>query len=201
MRLVRSWPLKPPDDHPRIFDNCDRVYIPTIDYSPLADLDDDLIHLDWDVAAGQHELRAFAERCLDEPERVRTAPTMSYNTRQRRWQKGSETPSTWMVWHFNDGTRTLLEEGEPTCDLCAFGLIYLPSWTLKGFVKALNEYPEKWGRSRHFGDINFCHWYRTVTAGQGIAVEWDINPVHMNYSIKDTLDGLFTPNDLLLLAL
>src|SRR5690348_15233357 len=81
MRLVRSWPKDPPENHPKILDDCERVYVKTIDYRPLADLDDDVIHLDWDVAVGLIELREFAQKCMAEPEIVRTAPTMTYKSR------------------------------------------------------------------------------------------------------------------------
>ena len=84
MKLVRSWPLDVPPNHPYIYDNCERViltrkYLP--DYTPLADVGDDLLHLDWDVAVGRHELRAFAKKCEAEPDKVRVGPTWNYVTR------------------------------------------------------------------------------------------------------------------------
>jgi hypothetical protein len=187
MKLVRSWPKKPPDNHPRIYDNCERVYIETVDYRPLLQLNDDVLHLDWDVSAGQDAVKAFARKCKAEPELVRVAPTMSYPTRQRRWHSAPGTPHRYMIWAIGDDGKTKIElpEGSPECNISSFGMIYLPQWTIAGFCAALefNGYGDK------FIDVNFCYWYYRET-GRAIPVDWDTHTIHINFSMKDTLCDL-----------
>lgn len=185
MKLVRSWPLEPPADHPQIIDNCERVYIPTVDYRPLVELEDDVIQLDWDVAVGRNELRAFAQKCLAEPDLVRVAPTMVYPTRMHRHHKDMEFKDTWLVFKQLPIGRASLEPGEPYCDYFGFGLVYLPWWTIKGFT----EYQEQQGNGNPFLDSLFDVWYRKVS-GKRVPVEWDTHAVHINYSTKDALEGI-----------
>ena len=84
MKIVRSWPEHVPPNHPYIYDNCERIllrrkYLP--DYTTLLEAEDNLLHLDWDVAVGRNELRVFAKKCEAEPDKVRVAPTWNYVTR------------------------------------------------------------------------------------------------------------------------
>lgn len=184
MKLVRSWPNNPPKEHPQVIDDCERVYIDAVDYRPLADLNDDVIHLDWDVAVGRNELRAFAEKCIAEPDVVRTAPTMMYGSRFWRSEGSASRPwnGGWMAHiQMPVGTRRM-EYGEPYANFFGFGLVYLPYWTLKEFVSTLQG-------NEHFRDQNFCRWYYKET-GEPVPVEWDTNAVHINYSLKTALEGL-----------
>jgi hypothetical protein len=188
MRLVRSWPNRPPDKHPRIYDNCERVYIDTTDYRPLLQLNDNVLHLDWDVAVAQDELRDFARKCQAEPELVRVAPTMSYPTRQRRWHRTTTPHHRWMGWTLTDDRkeRILCKPGDPFCHVSSFGVIYLPRWSIEAFCEALEtgEY------GPDFLDFPFCYWHHVATGGRGIPIEWNTNAIHINFSMKETLCDL-----------
>lgn len=184
VRLVRSWPRKPPDNHPRIEDNCTRIVIDWCDYSALLQLNDDVLHLDWDVAVGQDELQAFAAKCIAEPEVVRVAPTMSYPTRQRAWHPAPGTPKHYMVWSEESwaSDRVGLRPGTPYCNYFAFGFVYLPRWTLEGFMESIPDFGST------LNDVSFSAWYQYVTGGRDVPVEWDTNVIHLNYSMKDALN-------------
>lgn len=185
MRLVRSWPedMTGLEEHPRVIDNCERFYMPSIDYSRLLDLDDSVLLLEWDVVVGKDELRAFAKKCLAEPDEVRVAPTRQYSTRQWRDQKRFNFNEEWFVYKRMNIGRKSLEYGEPFCNEFAFGLIYLPYWTIKGFMD--QKVP-----GTQFRDREFVMWFNKATNFHPVPVEWDTNAIHMNYSIKDALNGL-----------
>jgi hypothetical protein len=187
MKLIRSWPQQPPtkNHHPYVVDNCNRVCIPTIDYSPLLDVGDDLIHLDWDVAVGKHEIQAFAKKCLAEPEDIRVAPVMMYGS--RFYKDDGLSPGRWQDKYMECvqmpvGKRPV-QPGDPYCNYFSFSLIYFPYWTLKGFVDSLRP-------GEQFRDGNFNEWYGRTTNWRPVPLEWDAHVVHTNYSIKDALEGL-----------
>lgn len=184
MKLVRSWPIDPPEDHPQIFDDCELVYIDAVDYTPLLQLNDNVLHLDWDVAVGRNELRAFAAKCKAEPELVRVAPTMNYVTRHFRSRKNFPTTTQWMVWKQTGGGRESINPGDPACDYFAFGMVYLPLWALK-------QYKTDCPRER-FYDQSFSKWHFKYHGGYGtspgVPVEWDTHAVHLNYSIAQALN-------------
>jgi hypothetical protein len=183
MRLVRSWPLNPPEGHPQIIDDCERVYIETVDYTPLGDLGENFIHLDWDVAVNRDALRAFADKCEKEPNRIRVAPTMNWVTRQYRANQNASSADQWLVWKLTLEGKRNLEPGEPFCDMFAFGMVYFPIAIFQKYLaadtSAGNSHP----------DINFCEWrYNTYYGGirknpPGVPVEWDTHAVHLNYSM------------------
>lgn len=186
MKLVRSWPRDEPGEfHAHIVDNSDKVYIPAVDYRPLRDVDDDVIHMDWDVAVGRNELRAFAQKCVAEPDIVRVAPTMVNPTRVQRGNPGAKFKDTWLVFKQMPLGRESLEPGEPYCDYYGFGMVYLPRWTIVGFT----DYLKARGDYESFLDSTFDVWYRKVS-GKRVPVEWDTNAVHINYSMKDALEGI-----------
>jgi hypothetical protein len=187
MKVVRSWPLNPPKTQkPHIIDDCERVYIKTVDYRPLADLNDDVIHLDWDVAVGMVELRNFAKKCLAEPNTVRVAPTMMYSSRYWRDElpgDGRGWFTDWMVQvQMNVGTRPI-KYGEPYGHFFSFGLVYLPKQILRDFVNQLKD-------NEQFRDREFCQWFQKSTGGTSVPVEWATNAVHLNFSMKTALEGL-----------
>jgi hypothetical protein len=172
-------------DHPHIVDSCERVLIPSIDYRPLLNVDDDVIHLDWDVAVGLIELRHFAKKCIANPEIVRVAPTMMYKSRFWYSEGYATRPWTtnWMVYVQDSVGKRVVYDGEPFANYFGFGMVYLPQWTIKEFAETLNS-------NEHFRDGNFCEWYFKRTNGQPVPVEWDTNAVHTNYDISNALEGL-----------
>jgi len=175
MRLVRSWPQHIPDGRSYVVDDIERLVIDNHDYSrALADIDEDLLLLEWDIAVGQEELRSFADRALQTPDRVLVAPYLiyadAYGLPRDIWAH--------RTWN-GDGAGTVIprgatpiRDGAPTCNLFGLGMAYLPRDVVVGFVKA--------SFSTHFGDTQFSMWhYQNVS--QEVPVDWGVRPVHLNY--------------------
>src|SRR5262245_21056937 len=124
MRLVRSWPLHPPAGRARVEDDAYRLYNDNYEYRGLADLDDDVLHIDWDIAVSKEDLTAFAAKARQTPDRVLVAPCPLYpDTRP------GLTGATWNCRRYSDTSRSAMryiERGEPTCHLFGFGMVYLP---------------------------------------------------------------------------
>ena len=187
MKLIRSWPQDPPkNNHPYVHDNCERVYIPTIDYTPLLEVNDDVIQLDWDVAVGRDEIRRFAKKCLSEPDLVRIAPVMRYESRIWRGETYGSRPwnEAYMAKVQMPVGRRQAVPGDLYCCEFGFSLTYLPRWTLEEFTNFAAE------TGCQFRDREFADWYYVRTGRKGVPMEWDIYPVHLNYDMSEALQGL-----------
>ena len=188
MRLIRSWPEYPPEDHPQVIDNCERIYLhrpDMVDYTALSQADDNLLHLDWDVAVNRDELRMFAAKCEAEPDRVRVAPTINWVTRHKAHRGILPNMRTqWLVWRQLSVSRRNCVPGE-NCDYFGFGMVYLP-------IRLIQMYKAE-RPSERFNDMSFSKWhYNEYLGGWGkaptVPVEWDVHAVHINYSMADALN-------------
>jgi hypothetical protein len=178
MRLVRSWPVRIPEGRAHVVDEIERLVIDNHHYGPLAAIDGDILLLEWDVAVGQEDLRHFARHALQDPARVLVAPYRIYADTyglpadiwaHRRWDgtgAGTVTPVG----------ATGVSTGDPTCNLFALGMAYLPRSLVRRFCAD--------GWSTHFGDKEFSMWhYQRVN--REVPICWDVRPVHLNYLIPD----------------
>jgi hypothetical protein len=175
MRLVRSWPQHIPDGRAYVVDDMEHLVIDNHDYGKaLVDLGDDVLLLEWDMAVGQEELRAFADLAQRTPDQVLVAPYRiyadAYGLPHDIWAH-----RTWD----GDGMGTVIprgatpiRDGVPYCNLFGLGLVYLPRDLIAGFVK------DAW--ATHFGDTQFSMWhYQNVTPD--VPVDWAVRPVHLNF--------------------
>src|SRR6266705_1341970 len=80
MRLIRSWPAKPPAGRACVQDGMERLVMDGYDYRCIEAIDDDVLLLEWDIAIGEHELVRFAERARQAPDRVLVAPYPLYRS-------------------------------------------------------------------------------------------------------------------------
>jgi hypothetical protein len=187
IEIVRSWPPEKWmfEQHPYIEDNSTRITIAStrdyMDYRPLIEVNDDFIHMDWDIAIGRDELRAFAEKCYAEPNKIRAGPYRSYPTRRYRlgWDKTKET--TWHAWH-SLSPKVEVKPGDPTCKWFGMGFVYVPFWIWQEFVNDCNRTGRQFCSARAL-----AAWYHSQVE-ETIALDWETNLVHVNYSIKDALD-------------
>jgi hypothetical protein len=182
VRLLRSWPAVIPDNNRHyVVDGCERLIISNHHYGALAAIDNDVLLLEWDMAVGQEELRKFARRAMEAPDRVLVAPYRIYADAyglpadiwaHRRWDgtgSGTVIPTG----------ATPVQTGDPFCQLFGFGMIYLPRDLTHRFAAAA------W--ASHFGDKEFSMWhYDRVT--HDVPIMWEIQPVHLNYLIPDLGD-------------
>jgi len=193
MKLVRSWPAVVPENRPHIVDGMDRVLIDKYDYRPLADLNDDVLLIEWDIAVGREEILHFAEHAEREPDRVLTAPYKLYrDSNYRDHWPDPDNPWVWMLNHWVGegsrpngaqgetipGTQTLMPQvGDPTCNGFGFGLVYLPRDLIRAFVATGPE---------HFGDVSFSVWHHN-NVRPDVPICWHVRPVHLHF---DPLEGL-----------
>lgn len=173
MKLIRSWPANVPEGRNYVVDTLPRLVMDSYDYRCLDDMDDDLVLIEWDVAASKEDLEVFIDAARSDRDRVLVAPYKLYMpTRGDR-----SLPRT--VWaHRRYGTADMatavfVKDNEPACHLFGLGLAYLPRPVVKAFLKA-------W--PGHFSDASFSGWhYRNVTPE--VPIVWESRPVHLHYQI------------------
>jgi hypothetical protein len=175
MRLVRSWPADPPGEHARCVDALERVLTPPFDYAPLAGLEADVIHLDWDIAADPALLARFAGRAAEDPDRVLVGPYLTWpGSRHGSDPSPRDLPGpVWTAKVYEDRTETAMRyvtETDVFADLWGFGLVYLPHMWLVAFLL------DQGGK---MGDMEFSGWYYRQAGPARLA--WDCVPFHLNF--------------------
>jgi hypothetical protein len=170
MRLVRSWPSRPPAGKAHVIDDASRITVDDYDYRELADLGDDVINLDWDIAVAREDLERFALQARAMPARVLVAPYPIYPD-TRPGLPGV----TWPMRRYDGGELRYVCTGEPSCHLFGFGMVYLPRQLIRGFVEV--------NPGINFDDTAFAGWLYRET-GEEVPIAWDIRPVHLNYRIN-----------------
>jgi hypothetical protein len=171
MLVVRAWPDHPPAGRARVEDGWPRVAVDNYDYRGLAALGENVISLDWDTAVSPEDLRAFAARAAADPERPLVGPC-------RLYQDGTVNlpQPMWNVKRFNPGFVTLryVEEGEPSCHLFGFGMVYLPHVLITKFIAA--------NPGRIMDDTSFSGWHHHNIEPE-TAIDWTVRPVHLHFEI------------------
>lgn len=167
MRLLRSWPAVVPTGRAYVQDSIERLILRDYDYAPLADVDDDVLLVEWDIAVDGGDLVRFAKRARAEPGRVLVAPYRLYVTTVRN------VPLPHPVWCHRRADGSHVDTGEPTCAYFGFGLIYLPREVVRAFRA-------EW--SGHFSDGSFGGWHRRRVTDQ-VPIDWDVRPAHLHYNL------------------
>jgi hypothetical protein len=174
LKLLRSWPRVIPEGRSYVVDDIERLTIENHHYGPLGEVDESVLLIEWDMAVGQEELRAFAARAQACPARVLVAP-------YRIYADAYNIPADiWAHRHWDgDGSGTVnpngakpIATGDEFCQLFGLGLVYLP-------LKLIRDY--LFGRyNATFGDTQFSMWHY-ATIAHDVPVAWDVRPVHLNY--------------------
>lgn len=178
MKLIRSWPLRPPDGRNYVVDDAPRLLNEGYSYRGLVAYGDDIVHLDWDQAISRSDLIRFAKRARQHPERVLVAPT-HVEPDSRRGLGGA----VWNCMRYEDNGATTrhVRRGEPTCHLFGFGMVYLPGKLLAAFEERFRD--ELDAGTVRFNDIAFSGWHYREVGGADIA--WDVTCVHLHYRISE----------------
>ena len=98
----------------------ERLVIDAHDYQPLRHITDDVVLLEWDIAVGSADLRAFASYARESPDSVIVAPYILYTEPEPVWAhrfwsgEGGNTPA--------QGSTTPVYAGAPTCNLFGLGM-------------------------------------------------------------------------------
>ena len=185
MRWLRSWPLEFDEgqlqSRAHVIDSLPRLYTRDYDYTPLGEIDDDVIIIEWDIAVSSDQAEFFEKLVLIDMGRPLVAAHRLYHVEQDR-----------MVWAHRKmtdevGGERWISELEPQCDRFAFGLIYLPRYLVRQFLAAPAPArgaplvtPGGYTDTR-FTDQTFSMWYRhRCESGGPVRVEWSVQPVHLH---------------------
>ena len=177
MKLIRSWPKTIPEGRGYVVDGIDRLVMEGFDYRCLADVDDDVVLIEWDIAIGGDELAEFMRRAADDPEQVRVSPYLLYP------------PSTGGNGKFYchriraaGGVRWVAGPEDAYCHMFGFGLIYLPrAYTLQ-FMETLRS-------KDRFTDTTFSYWHhRHRGIRKQVPIDWDLPAVHLHYDLPEVPD-------------
>lgn len=177
MRVIRSFPAAIPDNRNYIIDDAQKLINVCYNYQGLVDIDDDIIHLDWDQAIGRDDLITFARRARQNPDRVLVGPTPI----ERDYPNGHS--SNWNCFKYepNGVSKRFVKTGEPTCDLFGFGMVYLPRKMVLEFVDTYRAQLD--AGTERFNDMAFSGWYTNAYGPADIC--WDVTVVHLHYRISE----------------
>lgn len=148
------------------------------DYRHLVDLNDDIVLLEWDMAICYDRLEEFMRRCAAEPDQMRAAPYLLYESSAHP----SFVSPHWAQFVVDTNSRRLrpVARGEPICNRTGFGLTYLPGAMIAQFAAVLKRHP------RHkFTDMTFSYWHDRQRHFGPIPIEWDCEVVHLHYRSGD----------------
>ncbi|WP_116042275.1 hypothetical protein [Amycolatopsis palatopharyngis] len=168
MKIVRSWPAQVPDNRSYVVDDLPRLVLEDYDLSPLCELDDDVILIEWDLAASEEDFVRFADAVRDDPGRVVVAPYRLYLTTE------SQRPFQEPVWAHRRPDGSHVDENEPTCAFFGFGLTYFPREIVQAFRASWQG---------HFSDGSFSGWHRNNVTHE-VPIVWDVRPVHLHYDVR-----------------
>lgn len=189
MRLIRSWPANPPKGRSRVVDGLDRFVMDGFDYRGLADYNDDVVLLEWDIAVDGDDLDHFIEHAQREPKRPLASPYKLHRASAYGDLLPGDVPWVWPLLHWvGPGSRPgpvpgdpdvpgthseMAQMGDPTCNGFSFGLVYLPR-------KLIRRHEAAWdGR---ISDTSFSVWhYNHVRPDAPIC--WHVRPVHLHYDV------------------
>lgn len=179
MKLLRLLPEHIPEKRNYVIDQLDTMTIWNYDMSPVADLNDDVILLEWDMAVAYHDLVNFIIHARSAPHLVHVAPYVLYPV---------STDLVTPVWAHREMVREIplqlnwIDYGEPVCDIFSTGMVYLPGDVLK---EASNTETISW--QPNLTDSKLAFWYY-YNIGKKIPVHWDVRPIHLHYSVERIYD-------------
>ncbi len=181
MKLVRSWPANIPEGRSYVVDDIPRFMMGgegnrEFDYRGLADLGDDVVLIEWDIAVGAEQLELFMARAAAEPDRVRVAPYLLY----RGGKRGGQAQTPFYCHRIREqGMRTWVKGPADTyCHMFGFGLIYLPAAIIRAFVGQMEP-------TSHFGDTEFSRWHMRHCKHRNVPIDWDCHAVHLHYKTPE----------------
>ncbi|MDG4784348.1 hypothetical protein O7626_00475 [Micromonospora sp. WMMD1102] len=181
MRLIRSFPTTVPPGRAHVVDGIERLLLERYDYTPLGDIDDDVLLIEWDLAVGQEQLLAFAERAAGQSEDVLVAP---YRLYAGNYTSRSLRETVWAHRRWPDYRH--VATGDPVCNIFGFGLTYLPRKLVRGYLDARAAASD--GNTWGFSDGSFSGWHHRCVK-PNVPIAWDVQPVHLNYQLPFRREG------------
>lgn len=178
MNILRTWPTNIPEGRNYVVDSLDRVEIQNYDMHFLADLNDSVILLEWDIAVAYHDLWNFRAHATASPNQVHVAPYVLYPETDESLDE-----LVAPVWAHREMLNELplqlrwIDYGESTCDIFSTGMVYLP----KQIVQRLAESDDVVTWHHNITDSKLAFWYYHVI-GEKVPVHWDVRPIHLHYN-------------------
>jgi hypothetical protein len=164
-----------------VVDQIDQVPIWDYDMACLAELNDDLILLEWDIVVAHHDLVNFIQHARMSPDRVQVAPYVLYPI---------STDLDGPVWAHRNMIHEVplqlswVDFGESTCDLFSTGMIYIPQKILRDCVDDVDHIA--WQKNLTDSKLAFWHYHKV---GKPVPIHWDIRPIHLHYSVEDVYNA------------
>lgn len=181
MKLVRSWPAVIPEGRAYVVDDIPKFMMGSdgdrqFSYHRLAELEDDVVLIEWDIAIGGEQLATFMARAKAEPEQVRVAPYLLY----RGGRDGRPQIPFYVHRIRTERARSWAKPGDTHCQMFGFGLVYLPRWAIERFVAQMQP-------KSHFGDTEFSNWHRRNAPVhlRDVPIDWDCHAVHLHYNTPE----------------
>jgi hypothetical protein len=169
LKVVRSWPETIPPGRRFVDDGLERLVMADYDYATaLGRITEDVVLLEWDIEIDPAGLDRFVVAARAQPDRVVVAPYRLYP------------PSTGLdgpVWAHRRADNAWIGDGEPTCALFGFGMVYLPVMLIRRYLTdGLFGYGLPYPR---YFDSAFSRWHHENVRRQ-VPVLWDVCPEHLH---------------------
>lgn len=168
---MRSFPATIPPGRSYVQDDLPRLVMTDYDYRFLADLDDDLVLIEWDMAVGQEELETFIGRAAADRDNVIVAPYRLYEA-----HSGKPNKPAWAQRRLthNNMFSEFIRPGDEFCHLFGFGLVYLPIALVRAAAAEVEG---------SFNDTSFSSWHYFHAKRPNVPLQWDCRPSHVHYNI------------------
>lgn len=182
MYIVRAVPKKIPPNRNYVVDSFDKIEMDNYDMRWLADMDDSVILLEWDIAVAYHDMWNFKAHCASAPNLVHVAPYPLYSDSL----EDLHAP----VWAHRTMINPMplqlewIDYGEPVCDIFSTGMVYLP----QEICHRVAESDDLITWHNNITDSKLAFWYY-YNVGQKVPVHWDVRPIHLHYNQEDFYDG------------
>jgi hypothetical protein len=139
------------------------------DYRPLFEqVDDDVLIVEWDIAAGAEHFDALTDLIRANPGEVVAAPYRIYLLPR-------DPGPHWVMRRFDDAGQTQwVTEADESCHLFGFGMTYIPRDVWRAFDAA--------NKRGWVNDNNFSRWHHEHVRAE-VPIPWGVQPVHLHYPI------------------
>jgi hypothetical protein len=174
MYILRAMPKRIPEGRNYVVDQIEQVFIDNYDMRFLTELDDDLILIEWDIAAAMHDLHNMIVHCRQAPTQIHVAPYPLYPVSLDELMA-----PVWAHRHMIQVMPQQLEwidYGDTVCDIFSTGMVYFPLEVLQ----RLKESDELITWHSNIDDSKIAFWYYS-TFKKKVAVHWDVRPIHLHY--------------------
>lgn len=172
MRWLRSWPAVVPPGRAYVQDDLERLVISNYDYRPLAEINEDVCLLEWDVALDREGMARFERYASIQRHNVLVAPYRLYKVEPRPvWAHRRVLRGVTADLGDQDCTRWV-QTADQFCDYFSLGCVYLPRSLVQRYVKEQPDIP--------LGDHTFSLWHRWHL-NRTTPIAWNVQPMHLHY--------------------